>query len=54
MAAFAAELERLGISNEFHVVPGAHDPGAWMAGLDFGLAYLSGQLRSGTAASELR
>jgi enterochelin esterase-like enzyme len=47
MADFSAELDRLGIAHEFHVVPGAHDGNAWIAGLDFGLAHISSQLRAG-------
>jgi enterochelin esterase-like enzyme len=46
MAEFSAELERLGIAHEFHVVPGGHDMLAWNAGLDLGLAHLAAQLRS--------
>jgi S-formylglutathione hydrolase FrmB len=45
MAEFSAELDRLGIAHEFHVVPGRHDMIAWDAGLDFGLARLAAQLR---------
>jgi enterochelin esterase-like enzyme len=45
MAEFSAELDRLGIAHEFHVVPGGHDMTAWVAGLDFGLAHLAAQLR---------
>jgi enterochelin esterase-like enzyme len=45
MAEFSAELDRLGIAHEFHIVPGAHDGIAWAAGLDFGLAHLAVQLR---------
>jgi S-formylglutathione hydrolase FrmB len=48
MAEFSAELDRLGIGHEFHVVPGAHDMTAWDAGLDFGLVYLAGQIRAAT------
>ena len=48
MAEFSAELARLGIAHEFHVVPGGHDGNAWGAGLDFGLAYLSAQSRTAT------
>jgi len=44
MAEFSAELDRLGIAHEFHVVPGGHDMTAWDAGLDFGLAHLAAQL----------
>ena len=47
MAEFSAELDRLGIAHEFHVVPGGHDANAWGAGLDFGLAYLAARLRAG-------
>jgi S-formylglutathione hydrolase FrmB len=47
MAEFSAELDRLGIAHEFHVVPGAHDGNAWGAGLDFGLAYLAAQTPAG-------
>jgi enterochelin esterase-like enzyme len=46
MAAFRAELDRLDIAHEFHVVPGGHDMIAWDAGLDFGLAHLAAQLRT--------
>lgn len=46
MAEFSAELDRLGIAHEFHVVPGGHDMIAWDAGLDRGLAHLAAQLRS--------
>jgi enterochelin esterase-like enzyme len=45
MAQFSAQLDRLGIAHEFHIVPGGHDGIAWDAGLDFGLAYLGTQLR---------
>ena len=41
MAEFNAELDQLGFAHEFHIVPGGHDGGAWNAGLDFGLAYLT-------------
>jgi enterochelin esterase-like enzyme len=44
MAEFSAELDRLGIAHEFHVVPGGHDGLAWAAGLDFGLAHLAAQI----------
>jgi enterochelin esterase-like enzyme len=47
MAEFSAELDRLGIAHEFHVVPGGHDGTAWGAGLDFGLARLAAQIRAG-------
>jgi len=47
MAEFSAELDRLGIAHEFHVVPGGHDGDAWGAGLDFGLARVAAQLRAG-------
>jgi enterochelin esterase-like enzyme len=47
MAEFSAELDRLGIAHEFHVVPGGHDANAWSAGLDFGLAYVAAQIRAG-------
>jgi enterochelin esterase-like enzyme len=47
MAEFSADLDRLGIAHEFHVVPGGHDGYAWGAGLDFGLARLAAQLRAG-------
>jgi len=47
MAEFGAELDRLGIAHEFHVVPGGHDGNAWSAGLDFGLAHLAAQSRAG-------
>jgi enterochelin esterase-like enzyme len=46
MAEFSAQLDRLGIAHEFHVVPGGHDMTAWDAGLDLGLAHLAVQLRS--------
>ena len=46
MAEFSAELDRLGIAYEFHVVPGGHDMIAWDSGLDLGLAHLAAQLRS--------
>jgi enterochelin esterase-like enzyme len=46
MAEFNAELDRLAIGHEFHVVPGAHDGTAWDAGLDFGLAHLAAQIRA--------
>lgn len=46
MAEFSAELDRLGIAHEFHVVPGGHDMIAWNAGLDLGLAHLAVQLRT--------
>jgi enterochelin esterase-like enzyme len=46
MAEFSAELDRLGIAHEFHVVPGGHDMTAWDAGLDFGLARLAVQIRA--------
>ena len=46
MAEFSAELDRLGIAHEFHVVPGGHDGTAWDAGLDFGLARLAAQIRA--------
>lgn len=46
MAEFSAELDRLGIAHEFHVVPGGHDGTAWAAGLDFGLAHVAGQIRA--------
>ena len=49
MAEFSAELDRLGIPHEFHVVPGGHDGNAWSAGLDFGLAHLSAQFRAHNA-----
>ena len=45
MAEFSAELDRLGIAHEFHVVPGGHDMIAWDAGLDLGLTHLAVQLR---------
>jgi S-formylglutathione hydrolase FrmB len=48
MAEFSAELDRLGIAHEFHVVPGGHDGNAWSAGLDFGLAHVAAQLRAGS------
>jgi enterochelin esterase-like enzyme len=48
MAEFSAELDRLGIAHEFHVVPGGHDGTAWDAGLDFGLNYLAAQIRAAT------
>jgi enterochelin esterase-like enzyme len=51
MAEFSAELDRLGIGHEFHVVPGGHDMTAWDAGLDFGLASLAGQIRAATPAA---
>lgn len=41
MADFSAELDRLGIGHEFHIVAGGHDMTAWNAGLDFGLAHLA-------------
>jgi enterochelin esterase-like enzyme len=47
MGEFSAELDRLGMAHEFHVVPGGHDGNAWSAGLDFGLARLAAQLRAG-------
>jgi enterochelin esterase-like enzyme len=47
MAEFSAELDRLGMAHEFHVVPGGHDANAWAAGLDFGLLRLDAQLRAG-------
>jgi len=47
MAEFGAELDRLGIAHELHVVPGGHDGTAWGAGLDFGLAHLAAQSRAG-------
>jgi enterochelin esterase-like enzyme len=47
MAEFSAELDRLGIAHEFHVVPGGHDGNAWSAGLDFGLAHVAAQIRTG-------
>jgi enterochelin esterase-like enzyme len=47
MAEFSAELDRLGIAHEFHVVPGGHDGNAWSAGLDFGLAYVAVRIRAG-------
>lgn len=43
MADFGAELDRLGIAHEFHVVSGGHDGTAWAAGLDFGLRHLAAQ-----------
>lgn len=46
MAEFSAELDRLGLAHEFHVVPGGHDMTAWNAGLDFGLAHLAAQIRA--------
>jgi enterochelin esterase-like enzyme len=46
MAEFSAELDRLGIAHEFHVVPGGHDMIAWDAGLDLGLVHLAAQLRT--------
>jgi enterochelin esterase-like enzyme len=46
MAEFSAELDRLGIAHEFHVVPGGHDGTAWDAGLDYGLAYLARQIQA--------
>jgi enterochelin esterase-like enzyme len=46
MAEFSAELDRLGLAHEFHVVPGGHDMIAWNAGLDLGLAHLAAQLRT--------
>ena len=46
MAEFSAELDRLGIAHEFHVVPGGHDGTAWDAGLDFGLAHVAAQIRA--------
>ncbi len=46
MAEFSAQLDRLGIAHEFHVVPGGHDGTAWVAGLDFGLARLAAQVRA--------
>jgi len=46
MAEFSAQLDRLGIAHEFHVVPGGHDGTAWVAGLDFGLAHVAGQIRA--------
>ena len=48
MAEFSAELDRLGIAHEFHVVPGGHDATAWDAGLDFGLTYLGAQIVAAT------
>jgi enterochelin esterase-like enzyme len=45
MAELSAELDRLGIAHEFHVVPGGHDMIAWNAGLDLGLAHVAAQLR---------
>jgi enterochelin esterase-like enzyme len=47
MAEFSAELDRLGIAHEFHVVPGGHDGNAWSAGLDFGLARVAAEIRAG-------
>jgi enterochelin esterase-like enzyme len=49
MAEFSAELDRLGIAHEFHVVPGGHDGTAWDAGLDFGLAHVATQIRGVSA-----
>lgn len=46
MAEFSAQLDRLGIAHEFHVVPGGHDGPAWAAGLDFGLAHVVAQIRA--------
>jgi enterochelin esterase-like enzyme len=46
MAEFSAELDRLGIAHEFHVVPGGHDMIAWNGGLDLGVAHLATQLRT--------
>jgi enterochelin esterase-like enzyme len=46
MAEFSAQLDRLGIAHEFHVVPGGHDGTAWAAGLDFGLAHLAAATRN--------
>jgi enterochelin esterase-like enzyme len=47
MAEFSAELDRLRIAHEFHVVPGGHDANAWSAGLDFGLGHVADQIRAG-------
>ena len=47
MAEISAELDRLGIAHELHVVPGGHDGNAWSAGLDFGLAYVGARIRAG-------
>jgi enterochelin esterase-like enzyme len=46
MAEFSAQLDRLGIAHEFHVVPGGHDGTAWDAGLDFGLVHLAAATRN--------
>lgn len=54
MAEFSSELGSLGIAHEFHVVPGGHDAMAWMAGLDFGLAYLAGQMSLGNGPGSRR
>ena len=48
MAEFSAELDRLGLAHEFHVVPSGHDGNAWSAGLDFGLAYVASRIRAGS------